>query len=468
MAGSFRIIDAPDGTFSLEPTTRGAPIPPEIVGMVGVIEGELGRLRERAGSVGAEQLKQLRAIAEQGLTGEKPDPEMARALMRARFRSPLVYPDGLEDISVEVPSAASPAQLDFVFRFNASLRMVQKLHQPRQQGALSFWRWLRRTPGQLLTRLTTGVKPPPPPPSKPAPTEAFQKARLKLIRAARFALPDINEDRLDRRTPQIEVADRLVEVVVQEARLDLGPTVRRNHLTDLAAAYAGTALIFAAACFLLYLFWGFIHGWQAIQDNSGFPPYKHFSLAAVAVSFLFVGAWLSTAQRLNGSDKSAALESIFAENFDSWMRACVLLGVGVLIILMLNKQVVVINLGGADGQLSTKNVLDSFSAAVIVGALLGLSERVLPDVLTERSKGLADRLGASAPPPPPPQGQNTAPTGRNGPAAVTPAAVTPPAVTPPAVAPPVVPAAATAPVGPTPAAPATPEAAAPPRSKGKG
>lgn len=443
MAGTHRIIDEADGFFKLEPATPDAAIPPEIIGIVEAIQAELGRLKDRAGNVGMERLKQLRAVAAQGLTGNDPDVAGARAELRSKFRYPNVYPEGTDEIAVEVPRGATKEQLDFVFRFNESARIVRKLHQPRQLGARFFWRWLRALPGHLLSRLAPDrqTRPMPQAEAAPAPTEAFQKARFKLIRAARFALPDIGDDR----PPDISLADRLVEVVVQEARLDLGPAVRRNHLTDLAAAYAGTALIFAIACFVLYLFWGFIYGWHALRDNPGEPAYKNFSLAAVAVAFLFVGAWLSTAQRLNSTDKSA-LESVFAENFDSWMRACVLLGVGVLIILLLHKEVVVINLGGTDGDLSTKNVLDSFSAAVIVGALLGLSERVLPDVLTERSKGLVDRLGPAKEAAPPPQAPNAGPPAR------------------PAAQPPV-----PAPAGPgTPAEATAPEATPPVRPKGKG
>lgn len=423
MAGTHKIVDQADDFFTLDPATPGAPIPPEVIGIVEAIEAELLRLKDRAGRAGTERLKQLRAVAEQGLTGSDPDVAGARAELRSKFRYPNVYPEGADEIAVEVPRGASKEQLDFVFRFNESARIVRKLHQPRQPGARLFWRWLRALPGRFLSRLTQGGTHGPAPQADPAPppTEAFRKARSKLVRAARFALPDIGDDR----PPDIALADRLVEVVVQEARLDLGPTVRRNHLTDLAAAYAGTALIFAIACFVLYLCWGFVYGWQAIRDNPGFPLYKNFSLAGVAVAFLFVGAWLSTAQRLNSSDKSA-LESVFAENFDSWMRACVLLGVGVLIILLLHKQVVVVNLGGTGSDLSTRNVLDSFSAAVIVGALLGLSERVLPDVLTERSKGLTGQLGsprdeggsqggAATRREDSPTGQNTAPRGSAAP-----------------------------------------------------
>lgn len=388
--------DGPD-LFRLVPIEDTA-IPEESALLAQAIAAELERFKGRAGAEGLARIARLRGVAEAGLAAAQPDLDRASAELRLGFRYPFVTPSGAEDIAVQLPRRASREQIDFVMKLQDADRLVKQLHRPRGVPALAVPRWLLGLPGRLVTRLA-----PPAPgkaaqeqragaPSRRLAEDQFQKSRAALIAAGRMALPDGGTDR----KPELALAERHVAAVLKEAIAEHGPRVRRETLADLAVAFATLTGFFAVAIVLLYACWGLVVGAAGVAD--GRPAWRHFSLLSVAVGFLFLGAWLSAAQRLNSGD-AGVLDGVFSEPFDSWVRGCVLLGVGLIVVLLLHKEAVVLTLGGGAAAISTARILDSFSAAAICGALLGLGERILPGVLSGQADRFMRQFGAQAPGP---------------------------------------------------------------------
>jgi hypothetical protein len=62
------------------------------------------------------------------------------------------------------------------------------------------------------------------------------------------------------------------------------------------------------------------------------------------------------------------------------------------VLFLLHLDVAGANLGG--NTLATKQILTSVPTAMVIGALLGFSERLLPGLLTTRSQQLVQQLGA--------------------------------------------------------------------------
>jgi hypothetical protein len=383
-AATHDIKALPFGGFTLE--VRPAVVPGEAAErLASDIKAELDRPDEESRLKGAEKIAALRNIAELGLASPAPNPVAAReALFRSFGRSRVRVEDG--DIVIEVPRNADKEQIDFLVRFDDAERLIGKLRQPRRTPAYDLLRGIPSLPRRLLDRLV-----PPAAAGQPDPGEghrASEPADLRLNEAtveamqriARLAFPDRASDR----TPDPALAGRLLERLVAREVADFGPGLRGAYLKDLAAAFALTLLSFAGALVLLALFWAALFGSRQTQ-----PLHATFGMVLVAMGFLFLGAWLSAAQRLNNS-AADTIESVLSEAFDSWIRAVLLIGTGIVVFALLHMGVVVIQLSES---LSSKNVLSSLPAAVVVGAFLGLAERKLPTALTGRGEDLANRLG---------------------------------------------------------------------------
>ncbi|WP_244457993.1 hypothetical protein [Roseomonas fluvialis] len=224
-----------------------------------------------------------------------------------------------------------------------------------------------------------------------------------------MALPDGGTDR----APEIALPERHLAAVFKDAIAEHGPRVRRETLADLAVAFATLSDFFAGAMVLLHACSG--PGGRRRGVASWAPAVAALLDARNRVGLQFLGAWLSAAQQLNSGD-AGVLDGVCAEPFDSWIRGCVLLGVGVIVILLPHKQVVVLNLGGEGSGLSSVGILDGFSATAICGALLGLGERILPRVISGEADRVLRQFGAD----------RAAPAPAPAPAGGAPAAVAPP------------------------------------------
>ncbi|WP_223880555.1 TIGR04086 family membrane protein [Roseococcus microcysteis] len=377
-------------------------MPPGILGrateLARFITSQLGELAARTDNTAAGERRLLREIAEIGLADEHPAPQQGLSLFAATFNAPYVTPLGDDDIVVKVPRTAGPEQLDFQFRLTAAMRLVRKLHTPRPPRGPRPWEWLASLPARLHRALAPGA-----PTESPARdqdpgaaeadavrAESLRVVRDQILRAGRIAFPDHG----DTREPRVDLAGRLLDQALTDAADDHGPAARRAYLADLAEAYIITALCFAIAAFLFFLFWDLVFGFGERYTR---PLHMTVSFFSISIASLFLGAWLSAAERLRARNV-VTLESIFAETFDTWVRAAILLGLGMLVILLLHKGVVIVSFGTSDGSLSTSKVLANLPAAVLVGALLGISERLLPEVLFSRSRELVGKLGPGAPP----------------------------------------------------------------------
>ena len=211
------------------------------------------------------------------------------------------------DIVIEVPRNADQEQIDFLVRFDDAERLIGKLRQPRRTPAYDLLRGMPSLPRRLLDRLA--------PPASAAGTAAAsgQRASLRgdtpltgatleaMLRIARLAFPDRASDR----TQNPALAGRLLERLVAREIAHFGPGLRGAYLKDLAAAFALTLLGFAGALVLLALFWFLLFGGRDTR-----PLHATFGMALVAMGFLFLGAWLSAAQRLNNS-AADTIESVF-------------------------------------------------------------------------------------------------------------------------------------------------------------
>lgn len=380
---THKIEDAPEGLFTITPLPD-VTISEEAKPLAGAIEGALDFLKRNLSEIRPERVARLREIAIAGLASATPDLAAAWAqLENERFLHAHVRPVGEFDIEVILPKTVNDPAVAFLLRFQNVERLARQLYTPRTNGAGGLLATSLNPARALLDRLA------PPahatakaahPPADPEPS--YKECRADLVRAARFAFPDPRSVR----QPDLAIAERLLDVVLQNAVEDRGPTARREYLRSLAIGFFVVWLVGAAILTGGWLSWR-----VATCCGITAPPGARLIILGVALAFLFMGAWLSTAQRLNNAQE-AVIRSVFAEPFQPLLRGAVLFCAGLLVLFLLHLNVVGANLGG--NTLATSEVLKSVPAAMLIGALLGFSERLLPGLLTARSEQLVQQLGA--------------------------------------------------------------------------
>lgn len=181
-----------------------------------------------------------------------------------------------------------------------------------------------------------------------------------------------------------KLAETAMEDIQADALQECGAAVRSQYLSGLAKAYLKAGI---GSCLLILLYGVVIHRlplpqWAALKIMDD----RLICTAAATIALLF-GAWLSAANRIQSNEK-AVLEGLISETLRYWVRAVFVLGIGWLILLLLHKGVAVVSLGVID----TNNVLKQLPAAVLIGSLLGLAERTLPNAVLKRAEDLASKL----------------------------------------------------------------------------
>jgi hypothetical protein len=381
---THKIEDSVDGLFTISPMPD-ATIGDEAKALAGAIEGALEFLRRNVSEIKEERIKRLRQIAFEALASQDPDLGAAwTKLEQERFLHASVRPVGEFDIEVNLPKQVDEKSVAFPLRFQNVERLARQLHTPRSNGAGGMLGTTLNLPRMLLEKLAPPAQPKPRlAPPLPDPESSYKECRAELVRAARFAFPDPRSVRM----ADFDIAGKLLDVVLQNAVEDRGPTARREYLRSLATGFLVVWLLGMAALTVGWVSWNIA---EACCDMKA-PPCIRLIILGVALAFLFLGAWLSTAQRLNNAQE-AVIRSVFAEPFQPLLRGAVLFCAGLLVLFLLHLDVAGANLGG--NTLATKQILTSVPTAMVIGALLGFSERLLPGLLTTRSQQLVQQLGA--------------------------------------------------------------------------
>jgi len=123
-------------------------------------------------------------------------------------------------------------------------------------------------------------------------------------------------------------------------------------------------------------------------------PGLRLTLLVIALAFLFFGAWLSAAARLE-PDSAEVVASIFASTLNAGLRVIYVLGFGFLAVLLLYKQVIVFSFGASgENGFTSATVLGKLSGAILTGGFLGLGEALLPQTVIQRSASLIAAMTA--------------------------------------------------------------------------
>jgi hypothetical protein len=387
MPAPYKISDTQDGGFALTPVA-GASATPQETALAEAIGKQLERLGtpETAKALPADFAARLRAAAELGLTredgrdakkamadlqtfitfGPKPDPAPEpkppqkpdkKTAAQAAAEKPAVAAGSFE-VSVDpetseiyvdrVPGSPEPSDDQRAF-------LDELVEKERLINAI-----IDRGESKIL-----------------AAKEAKAAAANRLGLAAKLGLEGAQ--------PDLALARLAIDALVEDTMRSHGPKVRERYLWKMARTYAGGAawVVVAAAVMI-----GLVEN-DLLPGVFALPAIKSALLAVTLISLL-TGAWLSAAQRLR-PDSPEVLTEIFSETLNVRIRMALVLGFGFLVVLLLYKQVVVFSFGSTTG-FSTENVLEKLSAAILTGALLGISERALPGAIVERSASLVSAL----------------------------------------------------------------------------
>jgi hypothetical protein len=373
MTAPFRITLKADGHFDLEPVAGATPAAEEQA-LADAVAKQLERLAdpEKAKGLPGDFATRLRAIAQTGLaTAEGRDPARAAKDLRALVdgvkttaaqaaygRGPVAvgsfeisYNEDTEEIYVE-PILDGPAPSDDQFAF-----LTQLVEQERLVKAI----------------IDQGER------NAAAAKEAKGLKAVQLMNAAKLALENAQ--------PNLTLANLAMDTIVEDTMRKYGTKVREHYLWRMAETFLWSAFAILLAA-LVYLLIG--HS-GVLPEIFGLPLPK-VAMLTVAMTAILAGAWLSSALRLR-PDSPEVLSEIFAETLNVRIRAVLVLGFGFLVVILLHKGVVVVSFGGGNtGGISTTDVLSNLASAIVTGALLGLSERTLPNAIVERSANLIAAL----------------------------------------------------------------------------
>jgi len=170
-----------------------------------------------------------------------------------------------------------------------------------------------------------------------------------------------------------------------------GQQVRGAYLWDLAKSYGKAAVGVVVVAFAIY---AATHTPRVSVPQELVIPGLRLTLLVVALGFLFFGAWLSAAARLE-PDSAEVVASIFASTLNAGFRVIYVLGFGLLAILLLYKQVIVFSFGASgESGFTSATVLGKLSGAILTGAFLGLGEALLPQTVIQRSASLIAAMTA--------------------------------------------------------------------------
>lgn len=362
---SYEIVDTPDGLFDLARRAGTAPTDAETE-LAKRIRRVLDVKREqiRAGAQpSADFARDLRAVAQCGLIDTPARPVVAGlALVRLEnsLNGPFIVGTLTRDAMLAMRRNLAHAEMtDDQRAFTTEIDQQERLIRSLFEG---------ETPDQGLGEL------------------------LQRVRSA--AVIGLMDNPADVRLARFAMAG-----VMQDAMRQRGQKARASYLNRLLGAYAER---FLQVAFLLFLFWGLQKLWP--PGFPAFPPSlaiggEKLLLLGIAIGSVFVGAWLSAVVRLQ-PDSAEVLDGIYTNTFTAPLRSLFILGFGVLALLLLYKKVVVVSFGAEPAPLFTSGmVLEKLSAAILVGAFLGLGESALPNAVIQRSSGLLSALGTGGAPP---------------------------------------------------------------------
>jgi hypothetical protein len=368
----YQIVDAGDGLFELQRSI--APNAPEAdadeTALAEGISHWLAWVRANAGIVPTptpEQIQQLRAIAETGLTAQAGrDPGAALRSFRENFR--IVEP------------AQGPTAGAFRVTFDATTGQINiernPATPPTDDQRAFFDEFVRR---ERLVRglIERGSEDP------KRRTALIDLANKRLLWAAQLGLQDTQ--------PDVRLARFALDGILADATQEGGQKVRAEYLQSLAVAYLlGNVVLWVGAGIFYFL----THSscvFSYVAPEFAIPGVR-LTLLVTAMLFLSIGAWLSTATRLQ-PDSPEVLSIIFSSTLNARLRVVIVFGFGLLAILLLYKQVIVFSFGAAgDSGFTTQSVLTKLSAAILTGGFLGLGEALLPEAVIQRSANLIAAL----------------------------------------------------------------------------
>jgi hypothetical protein len=376
LPGPYRIVDTGDGLFRLEPSPeKDAPRPTsEERALADAITGRLRWVRDRpvdSAAVMPAYANGLREIAETGLAADTGrdastatetfkthygalDASAPEAVTRAgSFR--LVFDDQTKEIKIErVRGGTAPTedQRNFIDELIRQERLIRALIQRGESDPT------RRQ-------------------------EAMAKATTRLQWAGQLGLEGAESD--------VPLGRLALRGILADAMQESGQQVRAAYLWDLAKAYSLAAAGVLVVAILVY---AVTHTpWLSWPQELVIPGLR-LILLVIALCFLFFGAWLSAAARLE-PDSAEVVASIFASTLNAGLRVVYVLGFGFLAILLLCKQVIVFSFGASgDNGFTSATVLGKLSGAVLTGGFLGLGEALLPQTVIQRSASLIAAMTA--------------------------------------------------------------------------
>lgn len=342
----------------------------------------------------------LRAIAEQGLTGEARDVAAARQRFQETYPSAAVPADAGQGDAAQADATQSGAAQEDATQADAAQPGPAERPAP---GQGSFTVALDND--QIVVTPVAGTKP----------SDAqFAFAgeldrRERLIRAIfRSAVPRdahrpsllhralerlawAGELGLQGRDANVTLGQLAVQAVLLDTLQEHGATIRDAYLRRLAWAYAGWTVFLTALAILYMVVVGQIP--PARLEPALAVPNLAVMLLIVAIWSLSFGAWLSAVLRVE-PDSPEVLDSIVQTTLGPKLRAVYVLGFGVLALLLLHKGAVVFALGrsGEGAAFTTEHVFRHLSAAILTGGFLGLGEAALPNAVVQRSAALVAAL----------------------------------------------------------------------------
>ena len=385
MAAPYRMHDGANGFFQLEPETADGTLQPT------QDEAELARAINEKVAWAHDYpddsrpllpafVDGLRAIAEQGLTGDPRD------LAAAKRRFEHDYPAGPEpppipEAQPETGLVAQPAPSQGPFTVeldqNDQIRVASVPGVKPTDAQLAFVGDLDRRERLIRAIYQSAV-----------PDEA---RRRRLLHGALERLQWAGQLGLEGANPDVRIAQLALQSVLLDTLQEHGAAIRDGYLRQLGWAYAAWVGFFTAVAVIYMLVVGQLPASQL--DAPLVVPNLAVMLLIIAVWFLCFGAWLSAVLRVE-PDSPEVLDSIFQTTLGPKLRVVYVMGFSILALLLLHKRAIVFAFGGSGGEaaFTTEHVFHYLSASILTGAFLGLGEAALPNAVVQRSATLIAAL----------------------------------------------------------------------------
>jgi hypothetical protein len=368
----YEVVDAPDGLFELRRETSAEAPEPTIDenALAGAINNWLAWVRASVGIVPTPtppQIQQLRSIAQTGLTAESGRDAVA-ALQTFRENFP---------ISETAQGAAVGAFGISLDEVGGQINIERNPATPPTDDQRAFFDEFVRRERLVRALIERGS-------AEPERREGLiGLTNKRLLWAAQLGLQDTQ--------PDVRLARFALDGILADATQEGGQKVRADYLESLAIAYFFGNLLLWAGAGMFYFFTHSSYIFSYVAPEFIIPG-ERIILLMVAMLFLSIGAWLSTATRLQ-PDSPEVLSIIFSSTLNARLRVVLVFGFGLLAILLLYKQVIVFSFGAAgDSGFTTQSVLTKLSAAILTGGFLGLGEALLPEAVIQRSANLIAAL----------------------------------------------------------------------------